>query len=278
MKWVFYFVLWTVTECAFRVTYAWNDAPAIDFVRAVDRAVNIMTSYINTTNTIYIELGWKDCGSDTIIANTHEGRIVPHPEHEQLFIPIALYAQLADDAPHAEPHVYINFNVRGPYPFYFGVDGRPPAGYMDFVTILLHEMMHGLGFSTQFGNAQYYNLISAVHIYDYYIFRAAGIFPCTTHYPLHGTTLLNDGAPLFFNGVDGVFQVYTPSPFSIGSSIGHTADASSLMYYRPAVGVAIHYLTQDCVTFLKTVGYPVRATAPRPPCVSSASILISPLW
>lgn len=30
--------------------------------------------------------------------------------------------------------------------FYFGLDGDPPAGQFDFVTIVLHELGHGLGF------------------------------------------------------------------------------------------------------------------------------------
>jgi hypothetical protein len=31
-------------------------------------------------------------------------------------------------------------------PFYLGLDGTPPAGQVDFVTVVLHELAHGLGF------------------------------------------------------------------------------------------------------------------------------------
>ncbi|MEM0963827.1 MAG: T9SS type A sorting domain-containing protein, partial [Bacteroidota bacterium] len=37
------------------------------------------------------------------------------------------------------------FNSNQPA-FYFGLDGNPPAGQFDFVTIALHELAHGLGF------------------------------------------------------------------------------------------------------------------------------------
>jgi hypothetical protein len=32
------------------------------------------------------------------------------------------------------------------FPFYLGLDGNPPAGQFDFVTVVLHELGHGLGF------------------------------------------------------------------------------------------------------------------------------------
>jgi hypothetical protein len=35
-----------------------------------------------------------------------------------------------------------------PSTWYYGLDGNPPAGQIDFVTVLLHELAHGLGFLT----------------------------------------------------------------------------------------------------------------------------------
>src|ERR1051326_1877021 len=32
--------------------------------------------------------------------------------------------------------------------WYYGFDSNPPAGALDFVTVLLHELAHGLGFAT----------------------------------------------------------------------------------------------------------------------------------
>ncbi|MCA9422141.1 MAG: hypothetical protein KC592_14050 [Nitrospira sp.] len=34
--------------------------------------------------------------------------------------------------------------------WYFGLDGNPPAGQFDFVTVVLHEIIHGLGFFSFF--------------------------------------------------------------------------------------------------------------------------------
>ena len=38
--------------------------------------------------------------------------------------------------------------------WYFGTDGNPPSGKVDFVSVVLHELGHGLGF---FGSATYDN-------------------------------------------------------------------------------------------------------------------------
>jgi hypothetical protein len=35
-----------------------------------------------------------------------------------------------------------------PFPWYYGLDGNPPANTIDFVTVVLHEIAHGLGFQT----------------------------------------------------------------------------------------------------------------------------------
>src|SRR5690606_8119643 len=34
--------------------------------------------------------------------------------------------------------------------WYFGLDGNPPSGQYDFVTVVLHELGHGLGFTGSF--------------------------------------------------------------------------------------------------------------------------------
>jgi hypothetical protein len=39
----------------------------------------------------------------------------------------------------------INSNFSNSFPFYFGTDATPPGGQIDFVTVVLHELGHGLG-------------------------------------------------------------------------------------------------------------------------------------
>jgi hypothetical protein len=54
----------------------------------------------------------------------------------------------------SNPDITAQFNssigTTCPFPstWYYGLDGNPPGGQIDFVTVLLHELAHGLGFVT----------------------------------------------------------------------------------------------------------------------------------
>ncbi|MGH9203472.1 MAG: hypothetical protein ACRD2A_19795, partial [Vicinamibacterales bacterium] len=45
-----------------------------------------------------------------------------------------------------DPDIVAQFDSAPPADWYFGLDGQPPAGDLDFVTVVLHELGHGLGF------------------------------------------------------------------------------------------------------------------------------------
>jgi PA domain len=64
-----------------------------------------------------------------------------------------LFGSEIDAAP--GPQINANFNVNlgtatclPGSPWYFGLDSNEPAGQIDFVAVLMHEMAHGLGFQT----------------------------------------------------------------------------------------------------------------------------------
>jgi len=53
--------------------------------------------------------------------------------------------QLADNNFGEEHDININMNC-GFDAWYFGTDANTPAGLIDFVTVVLHEIGHGIGF------------------------------------------------------------------------------------------------------------------------------------
>jgi hypothetical protein len=64
---------------------------------------------------------------------------------DDVFEPLALYnARTGQDAAPEEPDIAASFNP-GLGGLYFGTDGNPPADAVDFRTIVLHEIGHGLG-------------------------------------------------------------------------------------------------------------------------------------
>ncbi len=263
----FLFCLCVSIQCAFNLSYV-GFVPTVTLRQATDRAMAIMDAYLITRNPIDVHLYYTDNEPRDNIARSAITHVYSHPQDPQILIPIALQAQLSDHVPPAGPYLVVSVNADGPYPLYFGVDGKPPDGSIDYITLLLHELMHGLGFATGFSDAQYYDLISETFIYDYFVWKDSGVFPHATHYPLYNSTILTSG-PLFFHGVDGAFLLYTPSAFRAGSSVLHAASSASLMFYKSIPGKAMHCLTEDCVNFLKTVGYTVNQTTSC--CVSAAT-------
>lgn len=62
------------------------------------------------------------------------------------FYPIALANSLiGSDASPTNPDINVNFNSSATF-FYFGLDGNPAPNQFDFVSIVLHELGHGLGY------------------------------------------------------------------------------------------------------------------------------------
>src|SRR5690606_17958710 len=68
-------------------------------------------------------------------------------QHMNTFYPVALAEKISGkELNHAtDPDIVASFNSR--VSWYLNTDGATPAGRMDLVTIVLHEIAHGLGFT-----------------------------------------------------------------------------------------------------------------------------------
>lgn len=183
-----------------------------------------------------------------------------------VFYPKALAEKLEDAQINPDPFggsVDITVTLSSNFNFYFGTDAMPPGGQFDFVSIVLHEVAHGLGFGTSFRNTN--GITGSIRepnnniptVYDLFIENGAGqslldtnffADPSTAlHVQLTGGDLFNN-SPLSINQNGGVIpEVYAPSTFQGGSSYAHwdsstipVGNINSLM--RPSVGsgIAIH--------------------------------------
>jgi hypothetical protein len=67
--------------------------------------------------------------------------------NENFSYPSALYEKLSGTK-RTEPLSTVNISARfnSDFDFYFGLDGNPPSNKHDFVSIVLHELGHELGF------------------------------------------------------------------------------------------------------------------------------------
>jgi len=103
----------------------------------------------------------------------------PNAPRPNTWYPAALASKLAgaDLTEPDNPHIVARFNSRlGLFPdcvpgltFYLGIDNRAPAGQVDLVTTLLHEMAHGLGFQTFTDDETGQPFFGIPSVWDYYL-------------------------------------------------------------------------------------------------------------
>jgi hypothetical protein len=182
-----------------------------------------------------------------------------------------------------------------PFPstFYLGFDASPPGGAIDFVSIVLHELGHGLGFLTFVDLASGAKLLG----FDDTFMRLLEDHSTTKIYPimtdgervsasidtgdLHWLGAIVDGASGSLTGgvgAGGHVQMYAPNPQEPGSSVSHYDTAltpNELMeplYTGPNHNVALTFdLLRDIgwTTSVLPTTTPTPTAIPTPVCGTS---------
>ncbi|MBV9368837.1 MAG: fibronectin type III domain-containing protein, partial [Frankiales bacterium] len=191
------------------------------------------------------------------------------------------------------PDITATFNSSPVAPFYYGTDGAPTAGTVDFESVVLHELGHGLGFAGSMGIANGATTVTyAAHPMKWDSFLVDSVGTPMLSY-LSGSTQLTTAmeSPLYWSGANGISAnggtdpvMYAPASWEPGSSGGAhlnettypAGDANSLM--TPAIGTqeAVHSPGPDAVAMFRDIGWdatlPTAApTAPSPPATVTAT-------
>lgn len=180
--------------------------------------------------------------------------------------------------------------VNGAFSWYYGTDGLTPAGQYDFVSVIMHELGHGLGFTSltkkdsttgsigflqmsDFAPATtsfpWPDLDSLPGIYDRYLENNSGTDLIS--YPNPSSTLgsqLTSGA-MYFNGANTLAEtggtrarVHAPASFALGTSVLHLNEATypvghaeELMTPYISTGNSHHYVGPMTLAMLKDIGW-----------------------
>ena len=278
----------TTEQSQFIVTYTGFTDEAKE---AFQYAVDIWDSLIRSPVPIRIDASFTD------FDGYEDGRIIlggarpagwRSPRSLDLWFPEALADKrasrdLADD----EPDIITRFNSHDDANWYFGTDGNTPSGKKDFVSAVLHEIAHGLGF-TSFATVENSSLwiLSAssgrgklrdgnpelAQIYDFFVENGSGKTIMSSADPSDALTKLYTGNDLFWNGKKGVEansgvspQLYAPSEWRQGSSYTHLdeitfspGNANSLMTPSLDDQEAIHDPGPITLGMLEDMGWTIN--------------------
>lgn len=243
----------TLRYVGFAPTDEWRDASM--------HVVQILNRHVNARYDINIDMDVAAMDGG-VLAFGRPAWTCAKPDNTNYIIPSALFTQMVGGTQcpmvSSTTHIAVTVNTQPEYPFYFGTDGMTPAGMEDFVTVVLHEVGHGLGFGltgfiTQDGRYQFAPRMSW---YDYFVFSDYLVLP-VAQYPLADADVLRRST-LFFRGTHPKVSIrlFVPALFMEGTSLAHT-NGAGLMWYRIPRGMSIHCLEGALIDFLENFGYSV---------------------
>lgn len=126
--------------------------------------------------------------------------------------------------------------VLGSDSWYYGLDGSPTSGDIDFVTVSMHELLHGLGFLSLVNLDSGRRFNNRDDIYSYaltHVGASPATFPdmsnsqrataatATNQLVWNGSATNSESSTLNNGLTNNMAQVYAPNPLENGSSVSH---------------------------------------------------------
>ena len=216
----------------------------------MDYAVSIWESMLPADTKITISASWEKISTNGVLAqSTITGYAAGwgiDALNPMAFYPVALAEKINGASLNEDQQGDITLSVNSSINWYLGTDGKTPTSKYDLVTVLLHEICHGLGFFDSFdsdGTIGWYGISSIPMIYDTFVENYVGNrLTDTLKFPNYSSSLYYQliGGQLYFNGPllsqYSLFnnysnlraRLYAPSTWDAGSSISHLDESATL--------------------------------------------------
>lgn len=231
---------------------------------AFQYAVNIWASLLTSAVPIRVTANWTALPPNVLGSAGASAlyRDFPNAPQAGTWYAVAVAEKLAGADLNPTTSADINANFSSAIPnWYFGTDGNTPSGQFDFVTIVLHELGHGLSFfgsmTVSSGQGSWGGGTAFPYIYDRYAENnSAQALLNTTLFPNPSVALATQlqSNNIFFNGPQAVAanggirpRLYAPGSWIQGSSYSHLDEATypagnqhSLMTPEIGTAEAIH--------------------------------------
>lgn len=229
---------------------------------AMEYAVSILRTMLPADTKFTIDARLEKISTSGILGQSSIMGYAPgwaiDAQNPNAYYPVALAEKIAGESLNSDTQPDIQLSINSSINWYFGTDGQTPVQKYDLVTVILHEICHGLGFYDSMGtngSIGYYGNGDMPMIYDTFVEDVEGKrLTDTLFYPNFSASLLvpMTGGQLYFNGPLLKYyskgsrgKLYAPATFDPGSSVSHldesaTLRTNSLMTPFIDLGEAIH--------------------------------------
>jgi CSLREA domain-containing protein len=246
---------------------------------AFQYAVNLWSSQIYSPVPIIIDATWAPLGAGVLgsAGATTSIRDFTNAPIAGTWYQVALANALAgyDLAPTATD-ITANFSSNFAN-WYFGTDALTPAGQYDFVSVVLHEIGHGLGFAgsaTVSGGNGTWGSGGFPYIYDRFTENNAGTTTLSFATPSAALAAHLQSNDLYFDGTNANAanggtrpRLYAPATWDQGSSYSHLNEATyaagnpnSLMTPQIGMAEAIHSPGAVTIGIFRDLGWPLTGS------------------
>ncbi len=232
--------------------------------KAFEYAVGLWELIIDSPIPIYVQANWRtldqnvlgNCGPADYYTNFSDA-----PKADRYY-PVAVAEKIMKEEITGASAPDINADFNKTINWYYGIDGQTPDSLYDFVSVVLHEMAHGLGFTGFYyitgdsGSYAYFNLGDATSFDRLVADKNKNSLLDTLLYPnpsvkleqaFTSNQLFAKSPVAIIDGGGNTPRLYAPTTWSDGSSIYHLNDATygpgnpnSLMTHAFGKGEAIH--------------------------------------
>jgi hypothetical protein len=255
------------------ITVLYSGFPS-NALAAVEYAVSILETILPADTKITISASWERIASSGVLASANStgfaGGWTIDAQNPFAVYPVALAEKIAGRSLNDSLEADISLRINSSVNWYLGTDGNTGLQKYDLVTVVLHEICHGLGFFDSMNvdnTVGWYGVGSYPLIYDTFIENFEGKkLTDTLLFRNYSSDLRREltGGKLYFNGpvlfaLKGSREkIWAPATYDPGSSISHLDDyeaSDQLMTPYIDKSEAIHDPGRFTISILGDLGW-----------------------